>query len=470
MLSFRRRFVLAQFLVTAVVLSLAAILAYLVLASSVRSQLDAAVLALAETEAGILAESRGQPIAIHEGAQGHAPFSFIRLDRLVQIIDADGNALARSANLGSARLPASAEVLRKLASGETVFETVYGFGDEPVRLVSVPVRVGNALRGVQVAGSLDDVNHVVEAAGLLFLGLGACLLLALGTTSALLTRRMIAAIDDIVQRARKIGQANLSERLPRADARDEIGRLVETLNEMLSRIEHAFEAQQRFTADASHELRSPLSRLRAELEISLRRTRSVEEYRLALTSCLEEVERLTLLVDELLVLARLDAGQERSPPDVIRLDLMAAEAVRRIEPTALEKRIALTLGELTPIAATVGAGPVNLVLGNLLDNAVKYSPAGSTVSVRVGEDNVSAFVAIADEGPGLSQADLPHVFDRFFRGEVARSADVVGLGLGLALSQAMIQAHGGHIEVVNRTPHGAEFILRVPLASAGAGG
>ncbi|XHS76526.1 sensor histidine kinase [Burkholderiaceae bacterium UC74_6] len=467
MLSFRRRFVLAQFAVTAVALSLAAILGYLVLASSVRSQLDAAVLALAETEAGILAESRGQSIAIHEGAQGHAPFSFIRLDRLVQIIDADGNVLARSANLGTAKLPASAEVLRELALGETVFETVYGFGDEPVRVVSVPVRVGDALRGVQVAGSLDDVNHVVEAAGLLFLGLGACLVVALGTTSALLTRRMVSAIDDIVQRARRIGQANLSERLPRSESRDEIGRLVETLNEMLARIEHAFEAQRRFTADASHELRSPLSRLRAELEISLRRTRSAEEYRLALTSCQEEVERLTLLVDELLVLARLDAGQERSPADVVRLDLLAADAVRRMEPAALEKKIKLVQESSTRIDAMVGAGPINLVLGNLLDNAVKYSPVGSTVSIRVGEDSAAAFVAIADDGPGLSQADLPHVFDRFFRGEVARSADVAGLGLGLALSQAMIQAHGGHIEVASRAGHGAEFILRVPLSGAG---
>nr|WP_306304219.1 ATP-binding protein [Ideonella sp. B508-1] len=440
---------------------------YWVLARSVHAQLDAAVLALAETEAGILAESRGQPVSVHEGTPGHGPFSFVRLDRLVQIIDGEGRVLARSANLGAAQLPASTGVLRQLAKGETVFETVYGFGDEPVRLVSVPVHVAGSLCAVQVAGSLDDVNHVVASAALLFLGLGVCLVLALGTTSALLTRRMVVAIDDIVQRARKIGQASLSQRLPHSDSRDEIGRLVETLNDMLGRLEHAFEAQRRFTADASHELRSPLSRLRAELEISLRRPRSAEEYKQALASCQEEVERLTLLVDELLVLARLDAGQERSPPDVVHLNQLLAEAVRRLEPAAQEKQIRLLHEDGPRIEAAVGAGPVNLVLGNLLDNAVKYSPPGSSVTVRVGQDAATAFVTIEDDGPGLSQEDLPHVFDRFFRGTAARSTEVAGLGLGLALSQAMIRAHGGHIEVANGPHGGACFVLHLPQAREG---
>lgn len=464
MLSFRRRLALVHFTVIVVVLGIAAASAYWGLTRAVHAQLDAALLALAETEVGMLTESAGQPARVHEVSPGPAAPSFVRLDRLVQIVDADGSVLARSTNLGAANLPAPSALMARLAAGETVFETLHGYGEEPVRMVSVPVQGHGPKRVVQVAGSLDDVNNVVQSAGVLFVVLGVALVLAVGAAGALLTRRVFGAIDDVVQQARRIGEASLDKRLPHPGTRDEIGRLVDTLNEMLGRLEHAFEAQRRFTADASHELRSPLSRLRTELEVALRRPRDAAEYVEALRSCMEEVERLTLLVEELLVLARLDAGQERGPIETVTLNRLAEEAVRRVEPVARERRVELVIEPSPSVDAHIGRGPANLVLANLLDNAVKFSGPGGRVTLRLSTDGAEAVVCVSDSGPGVSVTELPHLFDRFFRGSAARGGSAPGVGLGLALSQAMVQAHGGRIDAANAPGGGALFTVRLPLA------
>ena len=465
MVSFRRRLALAHLAVIVVVLGVGALGAYWSLSRAVHDQLDAALLVLAETEAGMLAESAGQPVRVHEAEPGPLPPSFVRLDRLVQIVDGSGAVLARSANLGSSRLPAPPELLLRLAAGETVFQTLRGYGEEPVRLVSVPVRSGGALKAVQVAGSLDDVDHVVASAGLLFLVLGIALVLALGSAGALLTRRAFVAIGDVVQQARRIGEGSLDKRLPHPGTQDEIGGLVETLNEMLGRLEHAFEAQRRFTADASHELRSPLSRLRTELEVALRRPREPAEYVETLRSCMEEVERLTLLVEELLMLARLDTGQERSPVEAVALPRLAEDVARRLEPVARERGVELVVEPAPPIQARIGRGSGDLVLANLLDNALKFCPQGGRITVRVAVEDGEAVMSVADTGPGVSRGELPHLFDRFFRGQAARGGGAPGTGLGLALSQAMVKAHGGRIEAANGPAGGALFTVRLPLVA-----
>lgn len=463
-LSFRKRLALAHLAAIVLVLALTALGGYWTLSSAVHDQLDAALLALAETELGMLADDGGQPVRVHEVPPGPAPPSFERLDRLVQIVDADGQVVARSANLGAARLPTPPALLARLSAGEVVFETLTGYGTEPTRMVSVPVRSHGRLRAVQVAGSLDDVNHVVQSASTLFAVTGVALILAVGWAGALLTRRVFGAIDDVVQQAHRIGEANLSKRLPHPGTRDEIGRLVDTLNEMLGRIEHGFEAQRRFTADASHELRSPLSRLRTELEVALRRPRDASDYVDTMRSCVEEVQRLTLLVDELLVLARLDAGQERGPADTVSLNTLAEEAIRRMEPVAREHQVRIVLDPAPPVTAAVARGPATLVLANLLDNAVKFSTPEGCITVHLATEGAHAVMSVADQGPGISVSELPYLFERFFRGSAARAGVPSGVGLGLALSQAIVHAHGGRIDAANRPGGGALFTVRLPLA------
>jgi two-component system OmpR family sensor kinase len=165
-----------------------------------------------------------------------------------------------------------------------VFETVPDFGEELIRMVSLPVELDGRRYGIQVAMSLDDAYAVLRSARWLFAGMSLAILAGVGLTGALLARRALRPIDRMVARARQIGESSLGERLPHPGQPDEIGRLVETLNDMLARIERSFEVQRRFTVDAPHELRSPLSRLRAELEVTLRRRRDTEEYKETLRS------------------------------------------------------------------------------------------------------------------------------------------------------------------------------------------
>ncbi|MYM92071.1 HAMP domain-containing protein, partial [Rugamonas sp. FT82W] len=331
----------------------------------------------------------------------------------VQIVDAQGRVLARSANLGAASLPASAALMARMAAGDTVFETLDHFAEEPVRIVSLPVRATPLRYTVQVAGSLDDVRHVVASASVMFLALALALLVALTVAGASITRWVFRSIDDIVGQAQRIGEANLDQRLSHPGTRDEIGHLVDTLNDMLDRIDQSFQIQRRFTSDASHELRSPLSRLRAEIEITLRRPRDAAEYVDTLRSCMEEVERLTLLVEELLALARYDAGQDRDASASTSLGEIAAAAIGRAQATAQQRQVRLTLQAAgTPVRAAIGEGAATLIVVNLLENAVKFTPAGGAVAVRVWQEGGQACLSVSDSGPGIGVDELPHLFER----------------------------------------------------------
>lgn len=471
MLSLRRRVALVHQAVILGVLALAAFAAYLALAYAVHAQLDSALLALAQTESRLQADSGAAgPVRVHEAATGASaalatPMSFVRLDRLVQIVDANGVVLARSANLGAQRLPVHPATLARIQAGHTVYETLHAFAEEPTRLVTLPVRVGGDLRAVQVAGSLDDVQNVLSVAAGLLLVMTAVLLLSVGAAGALLMRRVFGAIDDVVQKAHRIGEEDLSQRLPHPGTADETGRLVDTLNEMLARIEHGFDVQRRFTADASHELRSPLSRLRTELELALRRPREPAAYIETLRSGLEEVERLTLLVEELLTLARIDAGQEQGRAERVELNRLVEDALVRMRPIAQARGVELRLDAPGPVRAKVAPGAASLVLDNLLDNAIKFSPAGSCVTVQLAVDgtgSAQAVLRVHDAGPGVRGEELERIFERFYRGPSARPGSTPGMGLGLALSQALVQANGGSISAANGTPRGAVFEVRLP--------
>lgn len=466
-MSFRQRLVLIHWAVIVVVVACTALAAWWQLSRSVNGQLDAALLALAETEASMMAENKGQPVRVHERPSSSAPPSLMRLDRLVQIVNSHNQVLARSSNLGDSQLPTPAASHADLAAGQPVFETLPTFGEEPLRMVSLPAVANGAPVLIQVAGSLDDAHRTLESATILFGIMATVLLAAVGAAGAALSRRAFRAIDNVVRQARQIGDTNLEARLPHPGTSDEIGQLVDTLNAMLERLEYAFALQQRFTADASHELRSPLSRLRTEIEVTLRRPRDGQEYVDTLRSCLDEVGRLTLLIEELLLLARLDAGEDHRGGDVVALNTIVAETLRRAAATARERQVELAVGCGVAPDVRVAHRAVSVVLANLVENALKFSPQGSTVTVQCSADTRDAVVTVTDQGPGIPDDELPFVFDRFFRGARARASASDGVGLGLSLSQAVIGAHGGRIEAGNAPGGGAVFRMRIPLAPPG---
>ena len=464
-LTFKTRLWLGHVAVLAAMLAVAAFGADWALRRVVMGQvIDHAILWLASTEAAALQVDPAQPARVHEIAPGAGPPSFTRLDKFVQITDLDGRVVARSATLGTARLPRPPALLERVRAGETVFATVTDFGEEPVRMVSLPASVGPARYAVQVAMSLDDAHAVLRAGRWLFLTMSVAILASIGLTSAMLARQALRPIDQVVRRARRLGEANLAERLPHPGTRDEIGRLVETLNEMLARLERGFEVQRQFTADASHELRSPLSRLRAELEVALRRPRAAGEYEDTLRSCLDEVERVQTLIEELLELARIDARQEPEPAEAIAVNDIVRAAVASVRPKAEHRAVALAVEPSPELLVNAAPLAAQVALANILDNAVKFSPAGGQVRIAVTSQRDEAVIAVSDAGPGIEAQEVPRLFQRFYRGHASRGADVPGVGLGLAIALALVERQRGRISVDGPAATGATFSVHLPLA------
>jgi heavy metal sensor kinase len=266
--------------------------------------------------------------------------------------------------------------------------------------------------------------------------------------------------------SQKISAERLSDRLPIQNPQDELGKLGLTFNDLLARLQAAFDQLRRFTADASHELRTPLTAIRSVGEVALQDQKSVPEYRDVIGSMLEEVDRLTRLVESLLALSRADAGQIQLQRTHISLLALAREAGSMVEVLAEEKGQQLDIDGDASLAVDVDRLILRQALVNLLDNAIKYSPANSQISVRVGKgaDN-QATVDITDHGPGIPREHQAHVFDRFYRVDKARTREWGGAGLGLSIARWAVQAHAGELTLKSEEGQGATFRISLPLAN-----
>jgi len=285
-----------------------------------------------------------------------------------------------------------------------------------------------------------------------------------GLIARWLAGRVLRPVRTLAGLARSISEKDLHRRIDVAAPADELGELVVTLNEMLTRLERAFDGLQRFTADASHELRAPLAIMRGELELSLGRQRTAPDYRQSQRRLLREVRHLTDIADRLLLLARADAGTlqpEREPVDITDL---VTETVERWRPTAKRRRVALTAD--AALGGTVPADPALLrqVLDNLVSNALRHTPSGTSVTVRATSTQAGVELDVADSGPGVPADLRPLLFDRFFRASSARTPGSWsgGAGLGLSVSWSIARAHGGDLTYVD-SDQGALFRLRLPI-------
>jgi two-component system OmpR family sensor kinase len=460
-LSFRTRLWVGHVVVLGLMLAIAALGADWALRRVILGRVDDEILVLADAEAAALVDNPIMPDSL--GGEPGQPV-FVRLDKLVQITDLDGHVFARSTTLGTARLPISADVLARLRAGETVFGTVTNF-IEPIRMVSLPMDVGQRRYVVQVAMSLDDAYTATRIGRWLFFSMSVLMLVVIGLTGALLARKALRPIDQMVQRARRIGEASLADRLPHPGTADEIGRLVETLNEMLGRLERSFTVRRMFSADASHELRSPLSRLRAELEVALRRPRPVAEYEDTLRSCLDEVERVQVMIEELLELARLDTSEEQEASEPVSVTDLVEAALVAVRPRAQQQGVAVVADPLPDLLVSAAPVAAKVALTNLLDNAVKFSPAGGRVRVAVAAVDDEAVIAVSDTGPGVSPEEAERLFQPFYRGKASRDTGAPGVGLGLAISRVLVQRQGGRISLSRSGQEGATFSMHLPRAA-----
>jgi heavy metal sensor kinase len=315
---------------------------------------------------------------------------------------------------------------------------------------------------MRVARSEEQAHaELARIAWILGLGLplGALCAAAAGYS---LARRALAPVDRLATRASAITAERLGERLPVETPDDELGRLARAFNSTLARLEQSFDQMRRFTSDASHELRTPLTAIRSVGEVGLQQARSTETYREIIGSMLEEVDRLSQLVESLLTLSRADAGHLKLTRQTVELASLVRDTIAQLLVLAEEKdqSISTTLSRPAPVQGD----PVLLrrAIVNLLDNAIKFGPPGTQIRVTLTTDDGQIALSIKDEGPGIAEADQPHVFDRFFRADRARSRNAEGVGLGLAIARWVVEAHGGSIGLESQEGHGCTFRITLP--------
>jgi heavy metal sensor kinase len=298
----------------------------------------------------------------------------------------------------------------------------------------------------------------------LVLGLPVIVVLA-GVGGYVLARRALAPIDHLAAESRRITADRLHERLSVANAHDEIGRLAAVINDTFARLESSFDQLRRFTADASHELRTPLSVIRGIGELGLRETRTPAEYKEAMGSMLEEVDRVTRLVDTLLQLSRGDAGTVRLSRDVVDLSDLARDVASSLSPLAEERRQRLDVVSAADVRVLADRLVLRDAVTNLVDNAIKYSPEAATIKIHVDGGPEQATMTVADEGVGIPPEHRDRIFDRFYRIDEGRAREMGGTGLGLAIAKWAVEANGGQI-VLEPTSQGSVFRISLPRLGA----
>jgi len=318
-------------------------------------------------------------------------------------------------------------------------------------------------RSLELGLSLDETESTlaqfdgrVAAGGVAFL-----LVAVLG--GRFLSRQALRPVALSIRTARGLNPENLAARLPRTGAEDELDELAGTINSLLDRLA-AYQAQIiRFTADASHELRSPLAAMRAAVEVALGRPRPDGQYRDVLASLGEQCERMTALVNGLLLLARADAGEVDVRREPVDLAALAADVAEMYEPLAEERALTLMAHAGSPVPVLGDPSRLRQLVTNLVDNAIKFTGPGGTVTLRVDRNGTQARLVVRDTGEGIAAGHLSHIFERFYQASAARSAG--GCGLGLSICRWIVGAHGGTIEVQSREGSGSTFAVTLPSSA-----
>jgi len=404
----------------------------------------------------------GEPYVVREVQSVYAPELSGRFIRITRV---DGTEMYRSGPPNDQSFD-PAEVEAAVPSTRREFARKQTLPDGHALLIATfrAVANGGPPYVVEVGAPTGPVEAVLNRL-LLLLGIGLPLVVVVATGGGyFLIGRALRPVDRIAGKAEMITQHNLSERLPVVHTGDELERLSVSLNRMITHLDDAFQTSKRFVADASHELRTPLTILRGELEHLVEESSLAPEQRDRLGSLLEEVERLSKIVERLFALSRLDAGEAQNEWMPFDLTALAAETADQIALLAEDKKIAVSCDATAPVPVEGDRARLKQVVVNLLDNAIKYTADGGAVHLQTSIANGQAVLEVTDTGIGIPPEAVAHVFDRFFRVDPTRSNETGGAGLGLAIVKSICSAHGGTVEAESAVGRGSRFRVKLPIA------
>jgi len=384
-------------------------------------------------------------------------------DVYIQVWDRNGRLESSSQNIQGYKYPLDKEGANV---GSPIYRDVQ-IGNVPLRVLTVPlvIRDSNRVVGIlQVATSLEIVQTTQQVLLLvLFIGVAVSMAIA-GFAGWISTKQALSPLEAVTDTALQITRADdLSRRIPyQGPPEDEVGQLIHAFNQTLERLENLFNTQRRFLADVGHELRTPLTVIKGNVDLMRRMNCTDEE---SMGGIENEVDRLTRLVGDLLLLGQAESGKLPLIHDLVELDSLLLEVLNQMR-ILTKDRLSLTLGEIDQVLVCGDKDRLKQVLVNLIGNAIKYTPSGGEVIVGLGKIDNKARMTVCDNGPGIPVEDLPHIFERFYRGEKSRtrSRDGKGFGLGLSIAYWIVRNHGGQIEVAAREPQGTTFCVWLPLA------
>ena len=461
--SLRLRLTLWYVLLLAVILAGFSAGIYLTLQHNLNDGLDGTVENRANVLLDVLRYENGSPTldGVVSSSDPNEVESFIR------VFDASGRSTFDT-SVAAGTVAVDQRAVEAALSGETRSRNV-DMGDETFRVRTLPIEQAGRISGALEVG--ESRGDVADTLRILLVILAVAYPLTLGVASfggIFLAGRALSPIDRLTGLARRISAEDLSQRLDLKLPDDELGRLARTFDEMIARLEAAFRRQREFTADASHELRTPLTAIKGQVEVALGQPRDAGSYREVLQVVNEEVDRMIRLVGSLMTLARADAGQIPIAPEAVNLSQLVAAAAEQVRPVLDQRQVEMRLEPGPAVTLRADEDLLLQLLLNLLDNAGKHTPPGGRVTVGWTTANGRVEVWVRDTGVGMAPEHLPHIFDRFYRADKARSRTAGGAGLGLSICRWIAEAHGGSISVESAPGQGTAFTVTLP-ASAPAG-
>ena len=402
------------------------------------------------------------------------------IGKFIQVLDESGNIGRKSENLKNVQLPIGLNALKNASKGLITFETNRSIANTPLRIITFPVVENNHVtKIVQIASSLEEVEDALNTLFIILIITVPLALMVASLGGQFLAHKALKPVDDITQTARMITSQNLNQRIIPPKVKDEISRLIETFNGMISRLDQSFRQIKQFSSDASHELKTPLTILKGEVEVMLRKERTQQEYQQTLKSNLEEINRMSQIVEDLLLLSRADTGQIELNKGDINLAEILSQVVAQMDMLARSKGLDLSASNNHRDIHIFGdALRIREMLINLIENGIKYTEEGGSIHISLqkefppaeryrsdrSEREKERFVKIivSDTGIGISKEDQEKIFNRFFRVDKARSREQGGSGLGLSICKWIVEAHQGEIEVESELGKGSSFIVKLP--------
>ena len=435
---------------------------YVYFRNSLQKSIDAKIKSLGEVISSSIADTHSVSVFGNferylENVLGKKPKG-----KFIQIMDRTGRIGAKMNDIETETLPSNFGTLEKALKGEIVYETIERVQPR-LRMVTIPI-IDNkkVLSIIQVGTSLEDFDETMKK--LLII-----MIISIPTSISVtiicgyfLAKKALKPVDQIRRAAVKISSRNLDERIDVGGRKDELSRLAQTFNEMLSRLKDSFQRVNQFSIDVSHELKTPLTILKGETEVALRKDRDNENYKSILSSNLEEIDRMSKIIDDLMLLSKADLKEMKLNVEDIALRDLIADVCMDMKIFADNKDIGLDVKELEDVKLKGDELKLRRMLWNIVENGIKYTQKGGKIEIMSYINNGFICIDVKDNGTGIPENDIKYIFDRFYRGDKSRKRES-GSGLGLSISKWIAEAHQGIIEVKSKPLEGSLFTIKLPV-------